>query len=116
MTRKILSLCMIVALIATAAIDVLATPIKNPMNGHTGPTVHAITPPGNTTYAQPSVTRTIYIGPAWFFTTSDWWQPINDGTGCEQHVISRTTFEFTWTGIVSHTITMIVGKRCPPGV
>ncbi len=113
MIRKAAVLILVAVLFILVAAPVHATPIISPRNGHQGPTTHAVVPPGNTTYAQPSVIRTVYIGPAGFFSTSDFWIPANDGTDCELHVISRTTYELTWTGIKSHTTAMVVGKRCP---
>jgi len=71
---------------------------------------HVVAPPGNTTFARPVVRSTWYIGPFGLYSTSDWWRSIGDG--CEEHVVSRTDYRFSFGGIVGDTIEMIVGKRC----
>jgi hypothetical protein len=66
----------------------------------------------NPSYGQPTrVLSTWRIGPYGVFSTSDFWR--NLPNGCQEHVITRTTYRFSINGVESDTITMIVGTRCP---
>ena len=51
MIRKLLACAVVALCVGVIATSAFAIEIVNPRNGHGGPTVHAVVPPGNTTFA-----------------------------------------------------------------
>lgn len=82
MIRKLLACAVVVLCVGVIAGSASAIEIVNPNNGHRGPTVHAVVPPGNTTYAVARVLAEWVVGGFGFNLTST--VEYTDKDGCKQ--------------------------------
>lgn len=79
---------LLAGLLLAATASANGVEVVAPMNGHTGPTVHVIAPPGNTTYAP------VRIGPVVKTVepkASQHIHVVREGT-CHQLVLDHTTY------------------------